>query len=266
MLLTTKLLSERFGDLFVDWTCPLCDEDSDCIPHLFTCSSLQTEWQLLFDKLALSIDKFANKHDLTFNSSSFLHSLLSRSKEDVHFMQDNFNDWIKGFINSSTISQVNRITKSKSLTQALILKMVMKLQSLFRSDIWPKRCIAQKNKEASKGIDLAAIIKSRSHRNATHSRNDQSSSHSSTTRKVDNVEDEVMVLDSVEYFNTTTQNRPTKEVIDRADWGRTLLGSGLDKWIDKGIRTWWMINKDNGIIKKGVKMGQSLLRAVNDQG
>ena len=75
-----------------------------------------------------------------------------------------------------------------------------------------------------------------------------------------------MVLDNLEYFQATSADTPITRKVDRAGRGRILLRYSLGYWMDNGIRTWWMINRNNSIIKKGLKMGQSLLHAVNDQG
>jgi hypothetical protein len=93
-------------------------------------------------------------------------------------------------------------------------------------------------------------------------------SHSNADFDQDEIEDEVLALDSLQFYDATSTStlQPNNGAIDRAGWGRSLLGPGLDRWMDKGIRSWWMVNKDNSIVKKGLKMGQSLLRAVNDQG
>ena len=90
MLPTASILEERFGAIFRNWTCPLCNLQHDQISHLFTCSSLQHLWQKFFDKLLISLRKFADKHKLTSNCSTLLDSLLPRFNDDSHFIQINF--------------------------------------------------------------------------------------------------------------------------------------------------------------------------------
>ena len=120
----------------------------------------------------------------------------------------------------------------------------MKLQMHFRTDIWPKRCTAQKRKEEDKGINLTALIKSRQHRNVlpNMTRPNHSSSRTITDTPSDTLpdEEEVMALNSLQFFEVTATStiQPTRTKIDRAGWGRSLLGPGLDKWMDKGIRSW----------------------------
>ena len=279
MLLTAHILKERFGSIFQDWTCSLCGLDQDSIPHLFTCSSLQPSWQIFFDKLLISLKKFAQKHKLTSNCSSLLTSLLPRSNDNVHFIHFNFTNWIKGFINSSTIAQVTRFTKSKPLAKILILKISLKLQAHFKKEIWPTRCTAQKAKEQQMGINLPAIIKSRSQRKLTKLNNTTISSpalpqsrriQDELNNDVINEEiDEVMVLDSLEYFNTSfnsPRNTASALKVDRKGWGRSLMDAGISQWMEKGLREWWMVVKENNFIKKGVNMRIDLLRAGDDQG
>jgi hypothetical protein len=45
--------------------------------------------------------------------------------------------------------------------------------------------------------------------------------------------------------------------------------SGWTQWMENGVRAWWMLNKNNNLIKKGVKgvnMGIDLLCAGDNQG
>src|ERR1051325_5452322 len=181
MLPTANILEERFGNIFQNWTCPLCGLDQDSIPHLFTCPSLQHLWQKFFDMLLTSLHKFSKKHKLTSNCLSLLNSLLPRSNDDIHYIHFNFTNWIKGFINSPTIAQVTRFTKSKPLAKILILKIILKLQAFFKKEIWTARCTAQKTMELQKSINLTSMIKSRSHR---RQRTDLINSSSLTTSAI----------------------------------------------------------------------------------
>src|SRR5438045_8191481 len=106
MLLTANVLEERFGSTFKDWTCPCCNDYADNIPHLFTCNSLQHIWQPLFDQLLNFLSKFANKHKLNSHCKTLLNSLLPRintPSDNLHFIQTNFKQCLKAFINLSTV-------------------------------------------------------------------------------------------------------------------------------------------------------------------
>src|SRR5438045_8819092 len=92
-------------------------------------------------------------------------TILPRSNDNLHYIQDNLSNWLKGFIDSSTISKVTRFTESRSLTTTLILKLVVKLQSLFRSDIWSRRCSSQKDKQSRLGINISSLIKANNNNN-----------------------------------------------------------------------------------------------------
>src|ERR1051325_6743293 len=134
--------------------------------------------------LILKFD-WSNKHNLNLHSDTLMSSLLprynsSRSDYDLIFIQHNFKNWLKGFISSPTFSQVVQCTKSKTLAKALILKIVIKLQSHFKTEIWTARCTAQKSKELHRGINLSTIIKSRSHRKSLASSSNHLNSYHTT--------------------------------------------------------------------------------------
>jgi hypothetical protein len=135
MLPFADILQQRFGQIFHNWSCPLCDIKEDSLFHLLTCQTLKDQWADIFANIITSVHKFINKHDLSFDSQSFIRTILPHSNDNLHFIQDNLNNWLKGFIDTSTISQVVQFTKSKPLATALILKIVVKLQTLFRSHI-----------------------------------------------------------------------------------------------------------------------------------
>ena len=127
------------------------------------------------------------------------------------------------------------------------------------------------------GINLSAIIKSRAQRKLTKSNNTTTTSPylprlRRTTLNDTNTEvevDEVMILDGLEFFNASS-NSPSNTVstskVDRKGWGRSLKGAGISRWMEKGFKEWWMVNKGNNFIKKGVNMGINILRAGDDQG
>jgi len=152
----------------------------------------------------------------------------------------------------------------------------LKLQAHFKKEIWPTRCTAQKAKELQLGINLPAIIKSRSQRKLiklngtpTSSPSSPSPLRSRTTQNELNEEDEVLVLDSLEFFyasHSLPQNIDSTPRVDRKGWGWSLKGAGISRWMEKGFRDWWMVNKGNNFIKKGVNMGINILRAGDDQG
>ena len=66
--------------------------------------------------------------------------------------------------------------------------------------------------------------------------------------------DDVLVLDGLEFFQATLahlQKRDNTTTIDKKGWGRILMGSGWTQWMEKVVRAWWIVNKNNNLIKKG---------------
>jgi ribonuclease HI len=261
MLPFAALLQERFGDTFANWSCPLCNFEDDCLLHLITCPKLTEIWNEVIADITNSVGKFFKKHDLTVNGQEFMNTILPRTNDHLHFIQDNFSNWLKGFIDSSTLSQVFHFTKSMALATTLTLKIVVKLQSLFRSNIWSRRCISQKEKEASKGINLHSLIKAKRSK-ASNSTSPQVLAIS-LSQQIDS--NEPIVLDDIDGSTQGILKQPTK--IDRIGWGQDLLGIGMANWMSKGTRDWWMVCKNGSIMVKGGRIkNNQLMRAVYDQG
>jgi hypothetical protein len=262
MLPFAAMLQERFGSLFANWNCALCNLEEDCLSHLITCSALTEHWQTLLSDIITLVEKFSKKHNLSINSRAFIDAILPRTNEHFSFIQDNYSNWLKGFIDSSTLSQIVRFTKSRPLATTLTLKIVIKLQTLFRSSIWSRRCTSQKDKESSKGINLHSLIKAKKSKVFTGNHQVQmiSHQHSTSTNTVGPI-----VLDDIPALNQDQLNQHSK--IDRFGWGKDLLGIGLTNWMTKGIKEWWMMNRHGSIMKKGgLVKNTKFMRAGYDQG
>ena len=84
-------------------------------------------------------DDFKTQHELNFNAPHLVHSLLP-------------NNWLLStmtehcILYALTIAQICRCTKKASLSHILTLKIINKIQVLFRKLIWPKHCTTQKEK------------------------------------------------------------------------------------------------------------------------
>ena len=73
-----------------------------------------------------------------FKSADFWHtpnnfSLLTLTEYCRH-------TWLKGIIYTSTVTYITKRTKKYSLVHTLIIKIIQKIQQLFCSLIWIKRC------------------------------------------------------------------------------------------------------------------------------
>jgi hypothetical protein len=159
-------------------------------------------------------------------------------------------------VHASTVAHITKRTKKHTLAHTLIIKIIRKVQQLFRSLIWLKRCKAQKNKERCHNIDVSEMVKAR--RRATRikiklkankqKQGRRSSHHSldlpfSDTRIED---DECVCLDDIPLSPKVANFRPDREGLAR-DW----YEEGMNNWLVKGIRANWMLIKDGGIGKIG---------------
>jgi hypothetical protein len=104
------------------------------------------------------------------------------------------------------------------------------------------------------GINLAVLIKTKKKHKISHR----------ASYGTDHSHDNIAILDDV---LTSPQDDSTNSgKIDRKGWGQDLLGIGMGRWMAMGTRDWWMVNKHCSIMKKGGKIKNNLMRAVDDQG
>ena len=256
LLPTTERINRYSPGTFSNWKCPLCDSEEDTIEHLCSCPNTQTEWNEIFSKLEKLINKFISTHDLQFSAFHLIRSLFTNDPSLPTLTEYCRHTWLKGIVHASTVAHITKRTKKHTLAHTLIIKIIRKVQQLFRSLIWLKRCKAQKNKERCHNIDVSEMVKAR--RRATRikiklkankqKQGRRSSHHSldlpfSDTRIED---DECVCLDDIPLSPKVANFRPDRKGLAR-DW----YEEGMNNWLVKGIRANWMLIKDGGIGKIG---------------
>jgi len=150
---------------------------------------------------------------------------------------------------------IRRYTKKASLSHTLTLKIISKIQVLFRRLIWPKRCSAQKEKESQAGINISAIAKAK----RSQPRNSRSPRrHLNNPPDLDeNFEPEGICLDDVLPSPSVTF-RPDREGM-ASEW----FIEGMTNWLTKGIKASWMFIGKETIGQSGNKLVSSFLSRTN---
>src|ERR1044072_780673 len=119
-------------------------------------------------------------------------------------------NWLRGIIHASTVATITKATKKHRLTHELILKIINKIQKLFRLNIWKKRCSLQKDKEIASGINISNIAKEQRRarrlkilsRNRCHTRNNSNSNvNSSCTQRMYQPSSQ-----TIQYLNKSDDN------------------------------------------------------------
>ena len=174
----------------------------------------------------------------------------------------------QGIIHASTVATITKVTKKYRLTHKLTLKIINKIQKLFRLNIWKKRCSQQKDKEAARGINISNIAKEqrRTRRLKLLSRNRRRTRHinnlnvnSSCTQKpyqpspqtIQNLDEpdddeECLCLDDLPTNSAAPIFKPDYKGMAR-DW----YMDGMGNWLNKGLKASWMYIKDGSIGKMG---------------
>jgi hypothetical protein len=251
-----------------EWNCALCDQHPDTIKHLCSCINVESEWMIICSKLISMTNRFKNKHNLDFDGATLIRTLLPNDRELLTLTEFTRHNWLRGIIHASTVATITKATKKHRLTHELILKIINKIQKLFRLNIWKKRCSLQKDKEAASGINISNITKEQRRarrlkilsRNRCHTRNNSNPNvnssctqrmyqpSSQTIQDLDKSEDdeECLCLDDLPTNSAAPIFRPDYKGMAR-DW----YIDGMNTWLNKGLKASWMYIKDGSIGKMG---------------
>ena len=152
------MLAIRFSDIYSTWKCPSCDIFKETIEHLILYPGLESQWQTVCKCASDYVRYFTNKYDLSDKCSILLTALehLTLSNRSSQLME-----WLTGLITDSTLSPLQRIIKTKSLTNSFILELINIYRITFKQFVWHHRNQMMKAFEASKNLKIKSVIKAR---------------------------------------------------------------------------------------------------------